>query len=67
MASNNVPSATMIFGDWSQMLMAEWGVLEVDINPFANFQAGIIGVRAMYSVDFGVRVPGAFSVATSIT
>lgn len=67
MASNNVPSATMIFGDWSQMLMAEWGVLEVDVNPFANFQAGIIGVRAMYSVDFGVRVPGAFSVATSIT
>jgi HK97 family phage major capsid protein len=67
MASNNVPSGYLIFGDFSQMVMAEWGVLEVDVNPYANFAAGIIGVRAMYSVDFAVRVPGAFSIASSVT
>lgn len=67
MASNQVPSGYLIFGDFSQMIVGEWGVLEVDVNPYANFQAGIIGVRAMASIDIAVRVPGAFSIASSVT
>jgi hypothetical protein len=42
-------------------------VLQVEVNPYANFQAGIIGVRAMVSVDVGLRYAAAFSLATSIT
>jgi hypothetical protein len=49
------------------VVVGEWGVLEVNVNPFANFQAGIIGVRAIYSMDVGVRYAGAFSVSTSVT
>lgn len=67
MATNQVAAATMYFGDWSKILVGEWGVLEIDTNPYANFAAGIIGVRAMYSVDVGVRYPAAFSRAGSIT
>lgn len=67
MTSNQLTAATMVFGDWSELVLAEWGVLEVEVNPYANFQAGIVGVRAMYSVDVGVRRPFAFSRATSIT
>ena len=67
MASNQMTAATMLGGDFSQVVIAEWGVLEVEVNPFANFQAGIIGVRAMVSIDVGVRYGGAFSYATSIT
>lgn len=67
MSSNQMSSATMLFGDWSQVIVAEWGVLEVEVNPYANFQAGIIGVRAMVSIDVGVRYGGAFSYASSIT
>lgn len=67
MSSNQVPSAEMIFGDWAKAVIAEWGVLEVETNPFANFPAGIIGVRAMYSVDVGIRYPAAFSAANTIT
>lgn len=67
MSSEQVPSGYMIFGDWNKVVVAEWGVLEVSVNPFANFAAGIIGVRAMYSMDVGVRYPAAFSVSTSVT
>jgi HK97 family phage major capsid protein len=67
MASNQVPSANLLFGDFNQLVMGEWGVLEVEVNPFANFPAGIVGVRAMYTIDFGVRYPVAFSLATVIT
>lgn len=67
MSSNQLAAATMVFGDWESLVVAEWGVLEIEINPFANFQAGITGVRAMYSVDVGVRRAAAFSRASSIT
>ena len=67
MSSNQMPAANALFGDWQEVVVGEWGVLEVEVNPFANFQAGIIGVRAIYSLDVGVRRPFAFSLATSIT
>lgn len=67
MSSEQVTAGYMIFGDWSEVVVGEWGVLEVEINPFANFKAGIIGVRAIYSLDVGVRRAAAFSVSTSVT
>lgn len=67
MTSNQLTAASMIFGDWQELIIGEWGVLEVEVNPYAGFQAGIIGVRALYSLDVGVRRPFAFSRATSIT
>lgn len=68
MASNQMPAANMLFGDFDLgVVVAEWGVLEVETNPYANFQAGIVGVRAIASIDIGVRYPTAFSLATSIT
>lgn len=66
MSSNQMAANTMVFGDWSSVVVAEWGVLEIEVNPFANFQAGIIGVRAMVSMDCGLRYPAAFSLATAI-
>jgi HK97 family phage major capsid protein len=67
MSSAQVNSATMIFGDWSQAVVGEWGVLEVSLNEQANFPMGVVGFRAFYTMDVGVRYAGAFSVATSIT
>lgn len=67
MSTNQVASGTMYFGDWSKCVIGEWGVLEVDTNPYASFAAGIIGVRALYSVDVGIRYPAAFTVVSSIT
>lgn len=60
-------SGTMLFGDWAQLIVAEWGVLEIEVNPYANFQAGVIGVRALMTCDIGLRYAGAFTQGTSIT
>lgn len=65
--STQIPDGTMIFGDFSEVVMAEWGMLEIDINPYANFAAGTVGIRAFNYVDIGVRTAGAFSAASSIT
>lgn len=67
MSSNQVPAGYMVFGDWNEMIIGEWGVLEVEVNPYANFQAGIIGVRALYSLDVGIKRPFAFSVCSAMS
>ena len=67
MSSNQLTAGTMIYGDWQELILAEWGVLEIEVNPYANFQAGIVGIRAMYSMDVGVRRAAAFTRATGIT
>jgi HK97 family phage major capsid protein len=65
--STQLTAGTAIFGDFSEIVQAEWGILEIDVNPYANFAAGTIGVRAFHYVDIGVRTAGAFSAASSIT
>ena len=67
MSSNQLAAGTMLFGAWEHLLLGEWGFLEIATNPFANFSAGIVGIRAMQSVDVAVRHAEAFSLATSIT
>lgn len=65
--SANITAGTVFCGDWSQVVIGEWGVLEVAVNPFADFKTGIIGLRVMHTVDVGVRQPGAFSMGVSMT
>ena len=66
MSSNQMSSATMLFGDFSQVILGEWGVLELATHA-TDFARGYTGIRAWYTCDVGVRVPGAFSYASSIT
>ncbi|MFN7594780.1 MAG: phage major capsid protein [bacterium] len=67
MTSTQIAAGRMLFGDFSQLVIGEWGALELDVNPYANFPAGITGVRAFYTVDIGVRYAAAFSYSTAIT
>jgi HK97 family phage major capsid protein len=67
MSSTQIAAGRMLFGDWSQLVIGEWGSLEVDVNPYANFPAGISGIRAFYSVDVGVRYAASFSYSSAIT
>jgi HK97 family phage major capsid protein len=69
LSTNQMPAGTIAFGDWTQLLIASWGVLELKATDShdSNFAAGITTIRAMVSVDIGIRNAGAFSVATSVT
>jgi HK97 family phage major capsid protein/HK97 family phage prohead protease len=67
MSSLQITSGTVLGGDFSQVVVGEWGTVEIEVNPYANFQAGIVGVRAMYSCDVLVRYGAAFAIGTGIT
>jgi len=66
-ATNQITAGYCIFGDFSQVVIGEWGVLELLVNPFILSSIGVIRVTAFQSVDVGLRYPGAFSVSTSVT
>lgn len=67
MSSAQMASATMLFGWWQSVILAEWGVLELMLNPFSDFTRGLSAVRGWYTCDVGVRYAGAWSYSSSIT
>jgi HK97 family phage major capsid protein len=68
-STNQMPAAKMIFGDFSQVIIANWGVLELMATEAhgTNFASAITTIRALASVDIGIRIAAAFSVAATIT
>jgi hypothetical protein len=66
-ASNQITAGYMLFGDWSQVIIAEWGGLELVVDPYTQSKLGIINVTAFQTIDIGVRYGGAFTLSTSVT
>jgi len=62
-SSGNVPAGRVVFGNWADVLIGTWGVIEIDADPYgANFSKGSVSVRALMDVDVGVRHPQSFAV-----
>lgn len=70
-ATKSTPNGSLVFGDWSQVVLLEWGVLELGVDPYgANstlFKAGLVGVRTIWTCDLIVLHAEAFCKATAIT
>ena len=71
MSTGACPTATVVAGDWSQVVVLDWGGVEIGVNPFgadqSAYRAGLVGLRCFWTVDVAVLRPAAFSVATSVT
>ncbi len=54
----------VFMGNWSELLIGEWGVLEIMPNPYDStlFPQGGVLLRAMQSCDIGVRHAASFAV-----
>jgi len=66
--SGNVLSA-LIYGDYSQVMIGEWGVIELNASDSGltdDFAKGKVAVRALVDVDVAVRYPEAFSSSQEI-
>ena len=73
--SNQMPSdgtkstgtglSTLVFGDWSELIIGEWGTLEILPNPYgAGFNSGSVDIRALQTIDIGVRHAASFAAMT---
>ena len=53
----------LFFGAWSELLIGSWGVLEILVNPYdsTGFTTGDVLIRAMQTLDIGVRHAASFA------
>lgn len=62
------PNDSLFLGDWSQLLVGIFGdSVVVEMNPYASFQAGVVGFRVVLPCDVAVVAPAYFSSISSIT
>lgn len=48
--------SSLIFGNWSDLLIGEWGILEILPNPYGSgFNSGSLDIRALQTVDVQAR------------
>ncbi len=68
MSSEQLASGNLIFGSWDEVVIGDWGVLELAMdNGGTRFNAAQVGIRAMWMVDVLVRYPQAFVVSTNLS
>ncbi len=60
--------SAIIFGNFSDLIIGEWGALDVLVDPFTGGISGTTRVRVLQDIDVLVRRPASFSVmADAIT
>lgn len=60
---------TLIYGDWSSLLIGYWSGIDILLNPYETtaYAKGRVLVRAMRDVDVQVRHPESFAFADDAT
>ncbi|KAA9133462.1 phage major capsid protein [Marinihelvus fidelis] len=60
--STQLSANRIIFGDYSQVLMGMWGVLDVMVDTATKVAAGGLVLRVFQDIDIGVRHPESFAI-----
>ena len=63
-ATNQMEGDDWLFGDFSQILIGMWGVLDLKPDPYAQAASDGLVVRVFQDVDANVRRPESFAVGT---
>lgn len=64
--SNQIPASTMVFGNWADLLIGLWGVLDMFPDPYTRGDRGGLVLRGFQDIDVALRHPASFSATTNI-
>lgn len=74
--SNQVPSnltkgtgtnlSAVLFGNWSDLLIGQWGTLDLTVDPYSLSTSGSVRVVALQDVDIALRQPASFAVMKDV-
>jgi HK97 family phage major capsid protein len=60
LASNRMPAASLVYGDFSQVYAPVWGAgIELALDPFTQFKEGFVTFRVLLTLDVLVPQPTA--------
>jgi hypothetical protein len=57
-----MPADTLLFGNFGDLIIGQWGVLDVLVDPYTLGTSGGIRIRLMQDVDIAVRHAESFAV-----
>lgn len=65
--TTNVPTTTLIFGDWTQLVVGRWGTMFVSVDPLTVL--GKLETQILVAMEYDIAVwqPSAFTVATGVS
>jgi HK97 family phage major capsid protein len=61
--TNQMPANTIIFGNFADLIIGQWGVMDVLVDPYTLGTSGGIRIRIMQDVDLAIRHAESFAVA----
>jgi HK97 family phage major capsid protein len=60
-AASGAVCSAIFFGNWADLLIGQWGGLDVLVDPYTGGAAGTVRVRVLQDVDIAVRHAESFS------
>jgi len=60
--SNQITLNELFFGNWSDVIVGEWGMLDILVDPYSRSTAGAVRVIIFHSCDVAVRHPESFAI-----
>jgi hypothetical protein len=54
----------LIFGNWAELIIGQWGALDVLVDPYTNADRGRVRITSFMTVDIGIRHGASFTKAT---
>lgn len=59
---------SILFGDWSQLVLGFWSELDILVNPYEStaYSKGNVQIRAMATADVAIKQPLAFAALTGV-
>lgn len=67
--SSPLVDSTVIFGNWSDLLIGYWSSVDILVNPYHSdvYSKGGVKINALQDCDIAVRHPESFAAATDMT
>lgn len=65
--SRSAPAAGLVLMQWGACHFAQWGALEVAVDPYTHAATGRVIIRALWRVDFAAEAASQVAVATAVT
>ena len=66
LSTPRLPAATMVLGNFSELVIAHWGAMTVLVNPYSRDIEGFVRLTVSMQADVIARVPNAFVIDSEL-
>lgn len=63
-STNQIAGNIVIYGNWQDLILADWAGLDVVVNPYTGDATGVVTITIFVMTDVGVRQVVSFAVST---